>query len=147
MRRRRSHLSSRASLPQPIMVSNPHTNPVQKAKSYLPQNQPSTFCPQHQDIPILSPRNRKTAYPLRERHRCFLIPFLSAIDVHDRLFRLRRKHMRRAHSQAIPCRRAFLKCRTQCRRRLKFLDANPDIPQRRGRRCFRRRECRRNEAL
>ena len=147
MRRRRSHLSSRASLPQPIMVSNPHTNPVQKAKSYLPQNQPSTFCPQHQDIPILSPRNRKTAYPLRERHRCFLIPFLPAVHMDNCLFRLSCKNMRRTHCQTIaPC-RALLESGAQRRCRLKFLYTDSNISQRRGRRSLAGRQGRRNKRL
>src|SRR4051812_15954724 len=40
-------------------------------------------------------------YPLRKRHKGFLIAFLPTIDMHHRLAFLRRKNMRAAHSKSI----------------------------------------------
>lgn len=103
----------------------------QESISYLPQNQTTTLCPQHQDIAILTPRDRETAYPLRERNRCLLIALFSAIYVDNCLLRLSRKHVRRTHCQTIACCRALFEGGAQRGGRLEFLEADSNISQRR----------------
>lgn len=114
---------------------------------YLPQNQSSTLCSQNQDIAVLPSRNRNTAYPLRKRNCCFLISFLSAIHMDDRLFRLGCEHMRRTDCQTITHCRAFLEGGAQRRCRLKLLNTDSNVSQRGGRGRFGRRRRRCNEAL
>lgn len=55
--------------------------------------------------------------------------------------------MRRAYGQTISGCRGLLEGRSEGRRRLKLMDANPDIPQRRRRRSFARRQGRCHEAF
>ena len=69
--------------------------------SYLPHDQPATFCAKDQNIAILGTSNSNAADALWERDEGLLVSLLSTIDVNDCLLSLCSKDMRRAHSQAI----------------------------------------------
>ena len=81
-------------------------------------------------------------YPLRERHDGLLVRLLAAIHVHQRLSRLRRKHVRAAHSQSVGRRCALLEDMALGGQRLVFVheyasvfgDARVGLGRRRNRR-------------
>jgi hypothetical protein len=69
--------------------------------SYLPHDQPATFCAKDQNIAILGTSNSNAADALWERNKGLLVSLLSTINVNDGLVSLCGENVRRAHGQAI----------------------------------------------
>lgn len=124
-----------------------HSRPFGRGPAYLPQDQPSALRPQHQDLSVVATTKRDAADSFGEWDGRLLASSLPAVHVDDSLLRLRSKHMRCAHGQAVGRGGACLEAGPEDRRRLQRLDADADIFERGGCGGVGGRQRRRNEAF